>query len=213
MSFDIDYRYRRALQPDGLATYETALRALNEAVDDVRLAGREAATCPAVRLLTRHLARISDGQTVRCEAEDRELREACLTRLAELKHAPAIIGLVRRGLDYRPEELRHYRREGARILRQIAVRIGLDHSQYRLSYRTPQEQLAGDHILEASGIYIRISPERYGEPGVAWRNPFWKPPGATLRKAPITVLRDIPAFAARISKELKLPRPAHHQLV
>ena len=105
MSFDIDYRYRRALQPDGLATYETALRALNEAVDDVRLAGREAATCPAVRLLTRHLARISDGQTVRCEAEDRELREACLTRLAELKHAPAIIGLVRRGLDYRQERL------------------------------------------------------------------------------------------------------------
>ena len=41
MSCDIDYRYRRALQPDGLTTFENALRALNEAVDDVRLAGRQ----------------------------------------------------------------------------------------------------------------------------------------------------------------------------
>lgn len=63
MSCDIDYRYRRALQPDGLTTFENALRALNEAVDDVRLAGRQAATCPAVLLLTRHLQRIADGRS------------------------------------------------------------------------------------------------------------------------------------------------------
>lgn len=61
MSCDIDYRYRRALQPDGLTTYVHALRALNEAIDDVKLAGRDIATCPAVLLLTRHLFRIAEG--------------------------------------------------------------------------------------------------------------------------------------------------------
>lgn len=108
MSCDIDYRYRRALQPDGLTTFENALRALNEAVDDVRLAGRQAATCPAVLLLTRHLQRIADGRPTECEADDQALRSQCIERLAELKHRPAIIALVKRGIDYRPEELRHY---------------------------------------------------------------------------------------------------------
>ena len=124
MSCDIDYRYRRALQPDGLTTFENALRALNEAVDDVRLAGRQAANCPAVLLLTRHLQRIADGRPTECEADDQALRSQCIERLAELKHRPAIIALVKRGIDYRPEELRHYRREGTRALRQIAAGIG-----------------------------------------------------------------------------------------
>lgn len=213
MSFDIDYRYRRALQPDGLTTYENALRALNEAIDDVKLAGRDMATCPAVLLLTRHLLRIAEGRPTCCESDDRQLRDQCIARIAELKHSPAIIALVRRGLDYRPEELRHYRREGSRTLRQIASLLGLEHSKYRMNYVTPQESLAGDHILEASGVYIRISPERYGEPGVAWRNPHWKPPGAAMRKAPITILRDIPALAARIGRELKISPPKQAALI
>ena len=147
MSCDIDYRYRRALEPDGLTTFETALRALNEAVDDVRLAGRQVATCPAVLLLTRHLQRIADGRPTTCEADDQILRAQCIERLGELKHRPAIIALVKRGIDYRPEELRHYRREGTRALRQIAAGIGLDHSAYRISYYTSQEALAGEHVL------------------------------------------------------------------
>ncbi|MGB3470070.1 MAG: hypothetical protein WBA51_04540 [Erythrobacter sp.] len=213
MSCDIDYRYRRALQPDGLTTFENALRALNEAVDDVRLAGRQVANCPAVLLLTRHLQRIADGRPTECEADDQALRSQCIERLAELKHRPAIIALVKRGIDYRPEELRHYRREGTRALRQIAAGIGLEHANYRISYYTSQEQLAGEHVLEAEGIYVRISPERFGEPGLAWRNPFWKPPGAVMRKAPITALADIPALTARIAHELKIAPPAQPGLI
>ena len=213
MSFDIDYRYRRALEPDGLTTYKNALKALNEAIDDVKLAGRDMASCPAVLLLTRHLMRIAEGLPTRCEETDRDLRDQCIARIGELKHSPAIIALVRRGLDYRPEEIRHYRREGSRTLRQLASLLGIEHSKYRMNYVTPQESLAGDHILEAPGVYIRISPERYGEPGVAWRNPFWKPPGATMRKAPITVLRDIPALAVRIGRELKISQPAQPALI
>ena len=95
----------------------------------------------------------------------------------------------------------------------IAFELGMAHNDYRLGYTTPQESLAGDHTLEARGLYIRISPERFGEPGVAWRNPHWKPPGATMRKAPITVLQDIPALAKPIASELKLPAPAQAGLI
>lgn len=191
MICDIDYRYRRALEPDGLTTYDTAIRALNEAIEDARLAGRSAADCPAVLLLTRHLSQIAEGVRTRQDTEDADLRRQCIDKLADLKRSPAIVALVRRGIDYRQEELRHY----------------------RLGYTTPQESLAGDHTLEARGLYIRISPERFGEPGVAWRNPHWKPPGATMRKAPITVLQDIPALAKRIASELKLPAPAQAGLI
>lgn len=213
MCCDIDYRYHRALQPDGLTTFESALRALNEAVDDVRLAGRQVATCPAVLLLTRHLQRIADGSTISCEADDQALRSQCLERLAALKHRPAIIALVKRGIDYRAQELRHYRREGTRALRQIAIGMGLKHPDYRISYTTLQDSLAGEHVLEASGVYVRISPERFGEPGLAWHNPFWEPPGAVMRKAPITALADIPALSARIARELQIAPPAPPELI
>ena len=86
-------------------------------------------------------------------------------------------------------------------------------ADYRISYYTSQEQLAGEHVLEAEGIYVRISPERFGEPGLAWRNPFWKPPGAVMRKAPITALADIPALTARIARELKIAPPAQPGLI
>ena len=131
MSCDIDYRYRRALQPDGLSTYETALRAVNDAIADVKLAGRDVATCPAVLLLTRHLARIAEGVATLDPVADRALRDQCIARLAELKNSPAIVALVRRGVDYKTEELRHYRREGSRTLRLIAGQLGLDHSRRR----------------------------------------------------------------------------------
>lgn len=213
MSFDIDYRYRRALEPDGLTTFETAVRALNEAIDDVRLAGRDVSTCPAILLLTRHLSRVAECKETRGNPEDFDLRQQCIERVAELKRSPAIIALVRRGIDYRPQELRHYRCEGSRALRMIASELGLPHHAYRLNYITPQEALAGDHTLEAAGVYVRISPERHGEAGLNWRNPHWKPPGATMRKAPITVLRDIPALARRIAQDLKLPKPAQPALI
>ena len=64
--------------------------------------------------------------------------------------------------------------------------------------------MAGCHTFESRDIFVRISPERWGKQGVAWRHPHWKTPGNALRKAPITVLRDIPAFAERLARELKL---------
>ena len=39
MNYDLDFRYRRALQPDGLATIATATQAVVDAMQDARNAG------------------------------------------------------------------------------------------------------------------------------------------------------------------------------
>lgn len=213
MNPDIDFRYRRALQPEGLITFDTCLMALNDAVSDSKLAGLEPASDPAVQLLSRRLARIGLGMADRQHAEDRTLREACVERLAALKNKPAIVTLVLRGMDHRPVELAHYRREGQRALRQIAYELGIERGAYRLDYVAPTSNMGGDHTLESTNVFLRISPERWGEQGVAWRHPHWKTPGNTMRKAPITVLRDIPAFAQRIARELKLPAARQASLI
>lgn len=210
---DIDYRYRRALQPDGLTTFETCLSAINDAVADARLAGIDPAKCPAIALLRRHMASMCDKIPVDQDDQHRKLRASCMERIADLKNKPAIIALVLRGLDHRPEELRHYRREGYRALRQIAAHLQMPSAQCRIEYNSPNSTLAGDHTLEVGDLFVRISPERYGEPGLAWRNRHWKKPGNVMRKAPITELRDIPKLANKIRRDLDLKLPPQSRLI
>ena len=47
MNYDLDFRYRRALQPDGLATIPTATQAVVDAMQDARNAGIDPARDPA----------------------------------------------------------------------------------------------------------------------------------------------------------------------
>jgi hypothetical protein len=54
MNYDLDFRYRRALQPDGLATIPTATQAVVDALQDARNAGVDPARDPATILLARH---------------------------------------------------------------------------------------------------------------------------------------------------------------
>jgi hypothetical protein len=213
MSCDIDYRYRRALYPEALVTFDTCLLAVTDAVADSRLAGFDPGSDPAVQLLTRRLSRLTGGTLEADHPEDQPLRERCLERLAELKHKPAIVSLVLRGVDHRPEELRHYQREGQRALRQVATAIRLTRADYQLNYFAYSRKRAGDHTLEGPCIHLRLSPQRLGEPGLAWRRPDWTQPGNAMRKAHITVLRDIPAFAARLARDLQLPDPGQGTLI
>lgn len=201
--YDIDHRYRLALQPDALVTTETCVRAINSAMEDVKLAGLQAETDPAIALLSRRLGRIAEGKPLEHE-DDQNLRDACMKRLSELKSQPAIIGIVLKGIDHDPVALRNYRREGQRTLRQLAIALGYDRDKYRLDYLTPSPGLAGDHELTARGIHVRLNPGRWGESPISWRHPKWKAPGNKVRKADITVLRNIDKLARTIARELAL---------
>jgi hypothetical protein len=58
-------------------------------------------------------------------AKGQALRSQSIVSLGELQHMPAIIALLKRAIEYHPEDLRYFRREGTRGLRQIAAIIGL----------------------------------------------------------------------------------------
>ena len=61
MNYYLDFRYRRALQPDGLATIATATQAVVDAMQDARNAGIDPARDPGTILLARHVGRIALG--------------------------------------------------------------------------------------------------------------------------------------------------------
>ena len=85
MNYDLDFRYRRALQPDALCTIATATQAVVDAMQDARNAGVDAARDPATILLARHAGRIALGNPADATyEEDLPLRRQCLTRIDEL---------------------------------------------------------------------------------------------------------------------------------
>ena len=109
MNYDLDFRYRRALQPDALATIATATQAVVDAMQDARNAGIDPARDPATILLARHVGRIALGHAPdETFAEDLPLRRQCLAKIDELKSKPALVALARRGIGYDPEAKRAF---------------------------------------------------------------------------------------------------------
>ena len=124
---DLDFHYRRALQPEGLSTVLTAVQAVEDAIKDARNAGLDPERGPAVTLLARHVGRLAAPDPTADTTADQPLRAQCLERIAELKSKPAIVALVRRGVDYDPDARKTFHREASRALRQIAFELGLTH--------------------------------------------------------------------------------------
>lgn len=136
MTYDLDFRYARALQPEGLSILATAFQAVADAIKDARNAGLDPERDPGVILLARHLGRLASPQDpADRHPEDSSLRRQCLDRIADLKAKPAIIALVRGGVDYDPEAKRAFRREASRALRQIACELGMFRRGREIAYR------------------------------------------------------------------------------
>ena len=150
MNYDLDFRYRRALQPDGLATIPTATQAVVDAMQDARNAGIDPARDPATILLARHLGRIALGHAPdETFAEDLPLRRQCMTRIAELKCKPALVALARRGIGYDPEAKRAFHREARSALRVAARHLGLEPDQYDLRSNFAGPAVSGEITLHA----------------------------------------------------------------
>lgn len=204
MIYDLDFRYRRALAPEGLTTFATCLLALNDAVSDAKRAGADFSDDPAVKLFSRRLSRLTTHVPLEDRENDAPLRDACLARIADLKHRPAIIPLLTMGIDHRPDELRAYRSEGKRILRALAETMGLEPSEFSVTYDGPNPSLAGDYILQSDELYLRMSPERWGSKAIAYRHPQWIGAGRTVRHAIARDLADLTQLGRRIAADLKL---------
>jgi hypothetical protein len=187
MTYDLDFRYRRALQPEGLSTVLTAVRAVEDAIQDARNAGLDPDT-----------------------SADQPLRAACLARIADLKSKPAIVALVRRGVDFEPETRRAFHHEASRALRQIACELAIAHDLYTIHHDSDQFGVAGDVTLASATVHLRISATRL-RPGreITYRaarsrhDEFGGPP----QHADISRLADIARFARQIARDLKLTAP------
>jgi hypothetical protein len=158
MNYDLDFRYRRALQPDALCTITTATQAVVDSMQDARNAGVDPANDPATILLARHVGRIALGNPADATyEEDLSLRRQCLTRIDELRSKPALVALARRGIGYDPEAKRAFHREARSALRIAARHLGLDHDQFDLRSNMAGPAVSGEIILHAEEIYIQIS--------------------------------------------------------
>jgi len=158
MKYDLAFRYRRALQPDALATIPTATQAVIDAMQDARNAGIDPARDPATILLARHVGRIALGHMPdETFEEDAALRRQCLARIDELKSKPALVALARRGIGYDPEAKRAFHREAKSALRIAARHLGLEHDQFDLRSNLAGPAVSGEITLHADEIYVQVS--------------------------------------------------------
>ena len=151
--YDLDYRFRRALSPDGLTTVETCVAAIAEAIDDARNAGLDPEDDAGVLLLSRHLGQIARGQNpVPRRPDDAPLRERCHAKLAELLKLPAIVVLARGSLDD-PECRRRFLDEARSRLSALACALALNEADFQIS-RTHHSRTSLE--ISASGLHVRV---------------------------------------------------------
>jgi|JI7StandDraft_1071085.scaffolds.fasta_scaffold16119_3 hypothetical protein len=205
MNYDLDYRYRRALHPDGLRTIANATQAVSDAMADCRRAGHHCDTDPAVLLLARHLGRIASG----CDPEfmhedDLQLRSQCMNRIAELKTKPALVAIVRGRDRFNAEEKSLFHAEAKKALRSLAATAGLTPADYDLRSNMAGPAVSGEAVLHTDDLYVMVS-KTLTTPGkeVLYRTCKGRHDytGSSNSYADIAVLADPRKFLARIARE------------
>jgi hypothetical protein len=158
MTYDLAFRYQRALQPDALVTLRSASDALAEAMRDARNAGYDVERDPAVILLGRHLGRIASGlDPAASYAGDKIVREKCFAKIAELRTKPALVPLARRGVSYDPEAKRAFHREARSALAALARKLGLVPGDFDLRVNAGGIAVSGEVTLHGDAMYVQIS--------------------------------------------------------
>ena len=209
-NYDLDFRFRRALAPDGLTTIETATTALSEAIADARGAGSDPEQDAGVILLGRHLGRIAGGQNpVSRYREDGPLRERCIAHLAALLHAPTIVVLARRGLTDDVAR-RRFAIEARSRLTALACALGAGEGEFSvarshasaacLELRTRELEVTIDGQAEGGCEVVarRASRASGGRPTSGFEHD-------------IAALLDVPRLARTLRRELRLPTTTPRQ--
>jgi hypothetical protein len=202
MTYDIDFRYRLALNPEGLTSVGTTLKAIGDAIEDARNAGTDPESDPAVRLLARHLGQVAavragDG----CRAGDAQLRHDCLNRIDALAGQPTIVVLARRSIAPDAAARRIFGREAEALLRALAAEF--DERVAAEFRRGPDSLGRTDIVLVTPTLSVRVTTDlpRPGAEVAYQRNDG---ASARSRTADIAALLDPVQFARRIRRELDI---------
>lgn len=207
MNYNFDFRFRRALNPQGLRIIETANHAILEAIQDCRNSGLDPEQCPAVKLLSRHLRRIVDGIDIDViHPEDARLRFQCNAAINELRSKPLLPVLFQARAWLDPEGKRSFHTEAARALRDVARSMGIPRDGYDLRSNKAGPAVSGEITLHSDKAYIQIS-----EPFVAGHEILYRSvasrtdyTGRRNHYAAIAEIHDPATLASKITKDLNL---------
>ena len=206
MSYDLAFRHQQALDPSALITVGTALHAIKAAVTDCRNAGIDFETDPAVILLVRHMAQLSQAQP-----SDAALRRACMDRIAELRNRPVLKTLALRGVAHDEPAKRLFHSEGRSAMRRLADALGLDEGSYDIRSNKAGPAVSGEITLHADTLWVQLSIGPFGpDREVCFRKVQSRQDHIGERNcwASVRELVEPGRFAARLRRELRLPAPA-----
>jgi len=213
MSYDLAFRHNQALDPSALTTIGNGLHAIKAAITDCRNAGIDFETDPAVILLIRHLAALSQSQ-----ADDAALRRACIERIAELRNRPVLRTLALRDVAYDESAKRLFHSEGRRALRRLADALRLEEGAYDIRSNKGGIAVSGEVTLHGEAIWVQLSISPFGsDRAIIFRKVSGRHDhcGERNYSASVRELMEPERFAARILRDLRLPTtvPAAPRLV
>lgn len=152
MTYDVAFRHQQALDPSAFSTIGTALHAIGGAVKDCRNAGVDAETDPAVVLLVRHLARVTEGRP-----DTVTLRQACMDRIAALRRFPELQVLAIRGVAHDEPAKARFHADGRAAMRRLADALGLDPSLYDIRSNRAGPAVSGEVTLHGEEVWVQLS--------------------------------------------------------
>lgn len=207
MNFNLDFRFRRALDPQGLRIVETANQAILEAIQDCRHSALDPSQCPAVKLLSRHLRRIVDGIDIDVlHPEDARLRFQCNAAITEIRSKPILPMLFKAKAWLDPDGKRAFHTEASRSLRDLARELGLSRADYDLRSNKAGQAVSGEVTLHAERIYVQISNPFTAGSEILYRRVSGRSDyhGGRNHYATIAEINDPALLAAKIQKDLCL---------
>lgn len=202
MHYDIAIRHQQALDPSALTTIAATLHAIEAAITDCRNAGKDSEQDPAVVLLARHL-----GAVCAEAGDDRQLRQTCLSEIAEIRRHPVLRTLARRGVSYDEGAKRVFHAEGRAAMRRLAEALQLADGSFEVRSNRAGPAVSGEVTLHADEVWVRLSLDVWGAGReIAFRQVRGRDDhcGDRNRWASVDELLAPDRFADRLRRELRL---------
>lgn len=161
---------------------------------------------PAVILLARHLHEVCASLP-----SDADLRQSCMTRIAELRNRPMLKTLVYRGVAHDEPAKRLFHSEGRAAMRRLAEALDLENGRFDIRSNKGGPAVSGEVTLHGEMLWVQLSLEPLGlDHEVCFRKVQGRDDHIGHRNcwASIGELLEPDRFAARIRRELRLPELA-----
>jgi hypothetical protein len=203
--YDTVFRYEQALEPELLKRFATRYAALQNAILDCTNSGVSPESDPAVMLLAHHLGSLASQDELSLSRH----RQACLSRVAELRRKSRLVVLAETGVNGNAAAKDAFHRDGRIAMRALADTLSLADEDYDLRSNRGGPAVSGEITLHAQEFYVQISLPNYAPGGsllyrrCAGRADYC---GAQNHYAPFKLLLSPARLAARLRADLALPK-------